>query len=57
MGWASCGTPLSARDRPRWGPEVFFTATNRSHIREETQHRVADLVGLQGTEGQADQSH
>lgn len=49
--------PLSARDRPRRGSEVFFTATNCSHIREETQHRVADLVGLRGTEDQADQSH
>lgn len=45
----------SARDGPGWGPEIFLTATDRGHIREETQHRVADLMGLEGREKQADQ--
>lgn len=30
--------------------KVFFTATDCSHVREKTQYRIADLMGLQGTE-------
>lgn len=52
-----CDPSLSARDRPRWSSEVFFTATNCGHIREETQDRVADLVGLQETEDPLDRPH
>lgn len=45
LGWGSRNPPPSARDGPGWGSEIFLTATNCSHIREETQHRVADLMG------------
>lgn len=57
LGWGSHNPPPSARDGPGWGSEIFLTATNCSHIREETQHGVADLMGLEGTENQADEHH
>lgn len=55
LGCDSLNPPPSAGDSPRWGSEIFLTAANCSHIREETQHRVADLMGLEGRENQTDQ--
>lgn len=45
LGCGSLNHLPSAGDRSGWGSEVFLTATHGSHIREETQHRVADLMG------------
>lgn len=47
LGCGSLNHLPSAGDRSGWGSEVFLTATHGSHIREETQHRVADLMGLE----------